>query len=73
MKDDTPLNARLTLSAKEVGQRLGVCQRVAQDMMTSGELPCILVRGKRKVRLTDLEAWLAAQPVLLPGELGHAS
>jgi excisionase family DNA binding protein len=73
MKNAPPLDIVLALSPQQVAQRIGISERIVRDMMKRGELPVILVRSKRKVRLTDLEAWLAAQPVLLPGELGHAS
>lgn len=47
---------RIALRPAEAAEALGVCVRTIYNMMESGELPSFLVRGARRIRVSDVKA-----------------
>lgn len=54
--DDRPL-----LSAKEVGNRLGVSERLARGLIADGVIPSIMVEGARRVEAAAVDAYIAGR------------
>lgn len=58
------------LSAREVAERLGVSRSKAHRMLADGELPTVRFGGNVRVRVGDLDAWVARRVV--PARRGTA-
>lgn len=50
---------RLALSLSDVAERLAVSTRTVEREVAAGRLPALRVRGDRRVRASDLDAYLA--------------
>jgi excisionase family DNA binding protein len=50
----------LALNNAQVAEAIGVSKRTVDSMWASGQLPYVLVRGKRRTTRADLERWLAS-------------
>lgn len=55
------LDVRPLLSVREAGERLGVSERTAREIITAGELPTVMVKGSRKVEPAAIDRYIAAQ------------
>jgi excisionase family DNA binding protein len=55
---DTPLMA-LTLNPRRVGDALDVSERTVRRLMISGELPSVKIGNARRVRVDDLQRFVA--------------
>jgi excisionase family DNA binding protein len=51
-----PSIERITLRPAEAAQALGVCVKTIYNLMDSGELPSIRIRGARRIRVSDVKA-----------------
>lgn len=63
-----PATPRLFLSVTEAAEAIGVSARQVYNLAASAGLPTVKLGGRRLVRVTDLRAWVAAQPVNAPGQ-----
>jgi excisionase family DNA binding protein len=50
--------ARPFLTVAELGARLGVSTRTAYNLVNDGEVPCIEIRGRKRIPAAALEQWL---------------
>jgi excisionase family DNA binding protein len=55
MADDRPL-----LSPRALGQRLGVSERTARDLIQSGRLRSVKVGGSRRVEPAEVDRYVAS-------------
>lgn len=54
---------KLVLTIDEVAEVLRCSRSTVKSRITSGELPSVKIRGLRRVRTADLEAYVNALPV----------
>lgn len=54
------------LSAKQVAERLGLSPLTVAEMMRDGRLPAVKLGRLPRVRTSDLDAYIAALPVMEP-------
>jgi len=54
---------RLCLTMNEAAEAVGVSRRGLYNLAERDGLPTVKLGGRRLVRVSDLEAWIAAQPV----------
>lgn len=52
---------KLNYSVKETAEALGIGRTACYALIARGELPSIVIEGRRLVRVRDLEAWNEAQ------------
>jgi len=53
---------RMTYGAREVAEVLGLSERTVRVLIAGGTIPSVRVGGRRLVRATDLDAYIAGLP-----------
>jgi excisionase family DNA binding protein len=51
----------LLYSVEEVGKLIGFGRTLTYELVRSGEIPSIIVAGRKRVRREALEAWIESQ------------
>lgn len=59
----TPMTSEMLLySVKQTAQLLGISRSLAYELVASGELPSVRIRGKLLIKPQDLERFVGALP-----------
>jgi excisionase family DNA binding protein len=63
----------LAVDYRTAAQRLGVSVRTLKRRVAAGELPVVEIGGCRRIRESDLEAYVASLPVVNDGDMQAAA
>lgn len=55
-RDERPL-----LTPKQVGERLGISERTARDLIQTGGIPSVKIGGNRRVEAAEVDRFIAAR------------
>ncbi len=60
--DDEVVRRKLTHSLDEAADRIGVSKRTVERLVADGTLPSVRIVGARRIRVSDLEAYIESLP-----------